>query len=158
MHGGTSTGAPEGNQRATRHGLYADPSNVLEDLAETDPAAYEWILKKYDSYLDSAPFEDGSAKADQLKQICAQEYVIWQTLGLQLEDGVVVSTNEPDGTAYGDRLKDHPVNLPLDRMQRTVTRRLRELGVLDDPDSQQADAEQSKIDALRSLMEDADDE
>lgn len=158
MHGGQSPGGtgPPGNQNARRHGLHADPANVLDDLAENDPAAYEWVMQKYDSYLDAAPFDDGSAKADQLKQIAVQEYIIWRSTGLQLQDGVVVETNEPKGDRHGDTLKGHPVNQPLDRMQRTVTSRLKELGVLDDPASQKANATQSRVEALRELMREAD--
>lgn len=155
MHGGDSPGAPENNQNARQHGLHADPANVLEDLAENDPDAYDWVCKKYDSYLESAPFGDGSAKADQLKQIAVQEYVIWTATGYQVSEGVVVSTDGPSGS--GDQVTGNAVNQPLDRMQRTVTSRLRDLGVLEDPESQQASAERSKVDALRSLMEEADD-
>ena len=149
QHGGQSTGpAPEsmaGNQNARSHGLHADPANVLDDLAERDSDGYEWVMRKYDSYLRSAPFEAGTAKADQLKQVAVQEYTIWRATGFQLKDGVVRRTD--------DGIAESPVNLPLDRMQRTVTRRLKELGVLEDPDSQQAQAEAA---ALRELMEAAD--
>lgn len=148
-------GPPTRNQNASRHGLYADPANVLDDLAERDGPGYEWVCKKYDSYLDSAPFADGSAKADQLKQVVVQEYIVWRAIGVQVEDGLVVETNEPDGTAYGDRLKEHPVNLPLDRMQRTVSNRLADLGVLDD--EADADMHSSKADAIRELMAGVDD-
>lgn len=141
---------PPRNQNASRHGLYADPANVLDDLAERDGPGYEWVCKKYDSYLDNAPFADGSGEADQLKQVVVQEYIIWRAISMQVDDGLVVETNEPDGTAYGDRLKEHPVNLPLDRMQRTVSNRLADLGILDELD--EADAGTSKADAIRELM------
>jgi hypothetical protein len=150
-HGGNTggaregAGAPEQNQNARTHGVHADPANVLDDLAENDSEAYEWVLSKYDSYLAAAPFEDGSAKADQLKQIATQEYIIWRATGYQLEDGVVVQTDEG--------IEQSAVNLPLDRMQRTVTRRLKELGVLDDPESQRAEAEAGKVAALREMMQ-----
>lgn len=149
MHG-AEAGAPKGNQNASRHGLYADPANVLDDLAEGNPEAYEWVCKKYDSYLDSAPFEDGSAKADQLKQVVVQEYVVWQALDIQVRSGVIVETNEPHGNKLGDRTKKNPVDLPLDRMQRTVSQRLKELGVLDDEAG--GGVQQSKADAIRELM------
>jgi hypothetical protein len=58
-------------------------------------------------------------------------------------------------TEDGD-LKESPVNLPLDRLQRTVTRRLKELGVLDDPDTKQANAERDKTAVLRDMMVSAD--
>ena len=158
MHGGADgSGAPAGNQNASRHGLYSDPANVLDDLAENDPDAYDWVCKKYDSYLDDAPFADGSAKSDQLKQIAVQEYIIWKATGFQLKGGVVVSTNGPPGDQVGDRITGNAVNQPLDRMQRTVTSRLKDLGILEDPESQAASAEQGKVDALRELMREADD-
>lgn len=148
QHGGQSTGpAPEsmvGNQNARTHGVHADPANVLDDLAESDPEGYEWVLAKYDSYLKDAPFDDGSAKADQLKQIATQEYVIWKATGFQLKGGVVHRTDEG--------IEESPVNLPLDRLQRTVTRRLKSLGALDDPRTKQAKAAADRTQALRSMM------
>jgi hypothetical protein len=152
QHGGQSTGpAPEsmaGNQNARSHGLHADPANVLDDLAERDSDGYNWVMRKYDSYLRSAPFEDGTAKADQLKQVAVQEYTIWKATGFQLKGGVVRRTD--------DGIAESPVNLPLDRMQRTVTRRLKELGVLDDPETEQAAAERDKAAVLREMMSAAD--
>jgi hypothetical protein len=149
MHGGDEdAGAPVGNQNARSHGLHADPANVLDDLAERDSDGYEWVMRKYDSYLRSAPFEDGTAKADQLKQVAVQEYTIWRATGFQLKGGVVRRTD--------DGIAESPVNLPLDRMQRTVTRRLKELGVLDDPETEQAAAERDKAAVLREMMSAAD--
>lgn len=161
MHGGTNDGPtnPEalaGNQNAARHQIHADPANVLDDLAETDPEAYEWIERKHDSYLADAPFGPGTAKADELKQICVQEYIIWKATGFQLEGGVVVKMNGGDGSEVGDRITENPVNLPLDRLQRTVTKRLDKLGVLDSPESQQAHAEAGKAQLLREMMTDID--
>jgi hypothetical protein len=151
MHGGTDdSGPPESNQNARTHGLHADPANVLDDLADRDGDGYEWVMRKYDSYLNAAPFEDGTAKADQLKQVAVQEYIIWKATGFQLKGGVVRRTD--DG-----RVAESPVNLPLDRMQRTVTRRLKELGVLDDPETEQAAAERDKAAVLREMMAAADD-
>jgi hypothetical protein len=138
-------GAPPKNQNARTHGLHADPANVLDDLAERDPEGYEWVMSKYDGYLADAPFEDGSAKADQLKHIATQEFIIWKATGFQLKGGVVRQTDEGG-------VEESPVNLPLDRMQRTVTRRLKELGILDDPDTQQAQAEAGKAAALSEMM------
>jgi hypothetical protein len=153
MHGGTNDGPdPEklrGNQNARTHGIHADPANVLDDLAESDADGYEWVMAKYDSYLRDAPFGDGSAKADQLKQVATQEYIIWKATGYQLKAGVI--RRGDDGA-----VERSPVNLPLDRMQRTVTRRLKELGVLDDPETEQAKAAADRTQALREMMQAAD--
>lgn len=157
MHGGVvgDGHGPPGNQHARRHGLYADPANALDHLADRDGDGYEWVMKKYDSYLEDAPFQDGSAKADELKQICAQEYAIWKGIDVQLRGGLVVRDGDTGTVAD---LEENPVNRPLDRLQRGVTNRLKELGVLDDPDSQQAGATRDKADALRELMNEADSE
>lgn len=157
MHLGTTPDGEShvGNQNATRHGLHADPANALDHLADRDGDGYEWVMKKYDSYLEDAPFQDGSAKADELKQICAQEYAIWKGIDVQLRGGLVV--RDGDTMTLAD-LEENPVNRPLDRLQRSVTNRLKELGVLDDPDSQRAGATQDKAAALRELMNEADSE
>jgi phage-related protein len=144
QHGGTNDGPDpaklEGNQNARTHGVHADPANVLDDLADRDPDAYEWVMSKYDSYLDASPFDDGSAKADLLKQIATQEYTIWKATGHQLRNGVVRQTD--------DGMEESPVNLPLDRMQRTVTRRLERLGALDYDDSDSGDSEKTLCEIL----------
>lgn len=138
---GDPGGAPKGNQNARRHGLHSDPADLLDDLAENEPDAYEWVMRKYDSYVAAAPFEDGSGKADQLKQIAVKEYAIWQATGLQIKEGIIKRTHRKDSTGEFVEVEDeHPANQASDRMERTITRRLKELGVLDDPDSQQADA------------------
>lgn len=139
FHGGTNDGPDpeklEGNQNARTHGVHADPANVLDDLADRDPSGYEWVMGKYDSYLDAAPFDDGSARADQLKQVATQEYTVWKATGYQLQNGVIRQTD--------DGVKESPVNLPLDRMQRTITRRLEQLGALDYEESDSGESEQT---------------
>ena len=155
----TTADRRRGNQNSTRHGLHADPANVLDDLAENDPDGYEWVMRKYDSYLDVAPFDDGSAHADQLKQVCVREYTIWKASGLQLKTGVV--TQQTRATDDGDLYKvaeSNPVNAPLDRMEKTVVRRLEKLGVMPSPDQQAVDAEQDRVVMLRDAMEGIDDE
>lgn len=127
----------------------ADPADVLAHLATTDPDAHAWVIRKYESYLEAAPFDEGSAKADQLKQIAAREVVLWNAIGTQLQEGVVVRDAD-------HQVAENPVNRPLDRLARTVTRRLKELGVLNQPDRQQAAATADRVHALRRLMTDLD--
>lgn len=160
LHGGESTGPTdssklEGNQSATTHGLHADPADLLDHLAENKPQAFEWIEKKHDSYLSDAPFEAGTAKADQLKQVCALEYTIWTALGIQIRGGVIVDDPEFPGADGLGGMRESPVNLPLDRQMRTVNRRLSDLGVFE-RDDETGTVTQSKAEALRELMERAD--
>lgn len=126
-----SGGAPPANQNSTTHGLHADPDNLLEYLKESEPEATEWISAKYTSYLADAPFGPDSAKADQLKQVVVREYSIWVASGLQVREGVVKTQAVEIGDGeWIEAEREHAVNMPLDRMEKTVTRRLKELGVL----------------------------
>jgi hypothetical protein len=57
-------------------------------------------------------------------------------------------------TDYGEHgepqmtVDEHPVNLPLSRLDRDVSKRLKELGIYDDPESEKADATKSLAEAL----------
>lgn len=134
-------GAPPDNQNATEHGMYADPDNLLAYLEEHEPDALEWITAKHASYLDEAPFEADTAKAEQLLQVCVREWSIWQASGLQVREGVIKTRNVKNGQGEWIEVEDeHPVNGALSRLERDVTKRLKELGVLDSPSKQMADA------------------
>ena len=130
--GNPGGGAPPENLNAMKHGLHvSDPDNLLSWLTEHDPAAVEWIEHKYNSYLKRANFGHDSALADQLKQVVVREYSIWQASGLQVRNGVIkrqaVETGDGEWIAAE---QENPANIALDRMERTVMRRLKELGVL----------------------------
>lgn len=132
---------PEANQNAMSHGMYADPDNLLEYFADNDPEALEWIRAKHASYLQEAPFDGGTAKAEQLLQVCVREWSIWQASGIQIREGVIKTRNVKNGEGEWIEVTDeHPVNGALSRLERDVTKRLKELGVLDSPPKQMADA------------------
>lgn len=73
---GNDGGPPEGAMNNLQHGLYADPVNVMAHLKEEDPDAYAWIQAKAEGYLTDAPFDAGSPKTEQLRQIATREYAI----------------------------------------------------------------------------------
>ena len=142
MHLGKSVdgSSHEGNQNATSHGLHSDPVNLLDELYEDDEEAYAWIQDKFESYLKVAPFDRGSAHADQLMQVCVREYSIWKASGLQIDSGVVTEQTREGEHGLYEVAEESPVNLPLDRMERTVVQRLEKLGVMPSPDQKKADA------------------
>jgi hypothetical protein len=135
---GNNGGAPENNQHATKHGLHADPDNLLAHLRENDKEGFAWIHGKYESYLDAAPFERHTALAEQLLQVCVREYSIWKASGIQLREGLVQEKVRTDDRGEVIEYEGEPLttqvetaaNLPVDRMESTVVRRLKELGVM----------------------------
>jgi hypothetical protein len=153
-----NAGAPEGNQNAMRHGLSSDPDNLLEHLRKNEEHAYAWIQDKFESYIDVASFDRDSAWADQLMQVCVQEYTIWRAEGIQVREGVVVKTHKVSDQGVVEVDDENPANKPLDRMQRTVVKRLEKLGVMPSPDQQEADAvtdlKEQMLESARSYTED----
>lgn len=139
--GNSGGGAPIANQNAAKHQLTADPAKVLEWLERERPDAYRWVEGKHASYLEDAPFDAGSAKADQLAQVCVCEYILWKNRGIQLKDGLVTQTHIKGSDGELVEIEDErPENQAVNRMDRQVVSKLKTLGVYDDPDSQLADA------------------
>lgn len=138
---GNDGGAPPANQNAATHHLYSDPDKLLTHLEREEPEAYQWVHDKYEGYLEDAPFGPDSAAADQLLQVAVREYSIWTATGIQLREGILTKTHiKGSGGELHEVEREHPVNKPLNRMERQVTQRLKQLGVIDDPASQPTDA------------------
>lgn len=134
-----NVGAPEGNKNAMSHGLRSDPVELLEHLRETDETSYAWIQDKFESYLSVAPFERDSAYADQLLQICVREYSIWKASSIQVNDGILTKEKKVAGEAVLEVNVENPASKSLDRMERTVIKRLDKLGVMPSPEKQAAE-------------------
>jgi len=148
-HKGLEEGqAEEGNKRAMSHGLRSDPVSLLEHLRENDEKAYAWIQDKFESYLSIAPFGRDTAHADQLLQICVREYSIWKASQIQVDDGILTQEKKVAGEAIIKVDVENPASKSLDRMERTVVKRLEKLGVMPSPDQQQAEATKTLTEVL----------
>jgi hypothetical protein len=131
--GNSGGGAPEGNVNPATHGLKSDPTNLLENLRETDPEAVEWIEDRYEGYLDAAPFGRDHPDADVVQDLVTQQYAVRRALHRQVSEGMVIEDTE--AVSGGEKFElrgENPVNLPLDRALRTINRQLKALGVRTD--------------------------
>jgi len=137
-HGGaTGSGAKEGNGNAEKHGLH---SAVRGYYDRRDEDVQEYIDSVYEAFLEDAPFgEDNTGKSGILweiavnhhKRIRADDYLDARGVVLEhLDDGKVEADASPAIKVY-------------DRIAKTDIKRLKALGVLDDPDSEQAKATNS---------------
>jgi len=70
--------------------------------------------------------------------------------GLVQEDAVV---GYADNGKTIKEDKEYLINITYDRLNRTMTRQLKELGILDDPDSKHAEASQNLANEISSLRE-----
>lgn len=142
---------PDEAKPAMKHGVYAvqdDPHGTLTWVEAHDPDGYGWILNKWQSYLADAPFPDTSAKADDLLHACLMLYVVRAGRAHQVEMGLTQQdtlTDEGDVVIgpEGDPIQieqEWAGNLPVNRIAREARSMLKDLGVLDDPESQKAEA------------------
>jgi len=147
MHGGDA-GAPEGNGNAEKHGLTGGREAWFDRHRED---AEPLVRALVESYVDDAPFAwSNTAKVDQLCEVAIDQVRLrhsneWLDEFLT-EQTVSVTENGREIT----RLEENPAHMPRDRIKRTNVRILKELGILDDPDSAQASA----TDDLASAIED----
>jgi len=138
MHGGNSPGAPEGNGNNETHGLHADREKWFDRHRED---AAELVRALVASYVEDAPFGwDATAKVDQLCEVAIDQVRLrhsneWLDEFLT-EQTVSVTDNGQEIT----RLEENPAHMPRDRIKRTNAKILKDLGVMDDPDSAQASA------------------
>lgn len=150
MHGGTNPGPGENNGNAITHGARSSPTNLYHHL---DDDEREWVDQLVESYLDEAPFGEDSAKVERLQMTCTVIYQEWAAREVVLREGpsedAVVGVSE-DGEPIV-KTDEHHLTTTASTHNQTVRMNLKDLGLLDDPDSQQADA----VGSLASLLSDA---
>ena len=126
-----------------KHGMYAQRQNYYEQCSDREQA---WIDSVVASFLEDAPFEPTDfGKFQKLRNIAidmhkvrnANDYI--KTDGIQKEETVGVTD---DGRPIKKDV-EHELNVAVDRLQRSTTKQLKELGVLDDPDSAKAESQES---------------
>lgn len=161
----------EGNQFAMKSGIHSDPVNLFDWLAENDEGALAYILGKLHDYAKRADeqvfvadvsgaesFEDVETKltayGDDVLFMCIRDYARWRGQKRQLKEGLITEQmRSSDGSPY--KVKDsNPVNLDLDRMDKTTLRGKDKLGLLPSPEAKQAEADSELGELVRRQLED----
>lgn len=128
------------------HGIHAvkdDPRGTLQWLEDNDPRGYDWVIDKWRSYMVDAPFDAYSAKADDLMEVCLMKYAVRGARQEQVEVGLTKMMrlqSDDVGDIDMNVEQELPANLPANRMAREARSILKDLGLLDDPESQKAEA------------------
>jgi hypothetical protein len=140
--GGEGTGGQEDNLNAMTHGLYAKRSSYYEQLSENDKLIVEQFV---DDWLELSSYTwDNNAIVNELYRIAVDQIRLWEAQD-EFDKGLIYEQmadyDIEDGKIYADQ--ENPANLPYDRLDRTTFGKLKDLGVLDDPESQQAEATES---------------
>lgn len=160
-HGGKSTGPKtEAGKKKTRtnavtHGLYALPEHLKEQFTETQQdrynAYYEALCTRYEHRLGQEP--DAFAK-DRLSRVaieCVKERIADQYFAEQADGNLLVETAtidfNPDKMEEVQVAQSNKLLKELTALKRETRLTLKDMGLLHDPESQQAEAT-SEIGAL----------
>lgn len=150
LHGGLSTS--EGNNYAEKHGLYADRQNYYENRDAHEQA---WIDSIVESVLDDAPFgPEAKYKLEMVRNVAIDMHKMKDANDYIDEKGVVDRDKTVGYTDDGKPIKmdeENVLNIAYDRLDRATTRKLEKLGVLDDPESQKAEAQKNLANELSEL-------
>lgn len=150
LHGGISTN--HGTNYAEKHGLYADRQNYYNNRSTTEQ---QWIDSIVESILDDAPFgPDAKYKLEMVRNVAIDMHKMKNANDYIDEKGVVHKDKTVGYTDDGKPIKmdeENVLNIAYDRLDRATTRKLEKLGVLDDPESQKADAQQNIANELSEL-------
>lgn len=155
LHGGASKTVNQGTAYSETHGLYTQRQTYYENRSEEERA---WIDAVVESLLDDAPFGDDPpfAKLQMVRNIGIDMHKLQRANDYIDEKGLVDRDKTVGYTDDGRPIKvdeENVLNVSYDRLNRTMTRQLKELGILDDPDSQQADAQANIASELAALRE-----
>jgi len=143
FHRGTSADGSSHDNIASneKHGLKADTKKWFDrhrDEVEDD------VRVLVESYIEDAPFGfENTAKVDKLTELCIDQIRLreaneWLREEFLKEETVSVTD---DGRPI-KKLVENPAHMPRDRIKRTNLKGLKELGILDDPESQKAEAQE----------------
>lgn len=152
LHGGKARDANEGTEYAMKHGLHSDRSNYYENRP---PEEQMWIDAVAESLLDDANFGPESfAKVQMVRNIAIDMHKARSANQFIDQEGIVQEDEtvgySPDGKPILED-RENPVNIAYDRLTRTMVRSLKELGLLSDPDTQQAEASKNLANELSEL-------
>lgn len=148
MHGGDpDAGPPEGNGNGETHGLSADRDAWFERHRDE---VGDHVRALTESYMRDAPFGyEATAKVEKLLEVAIDQARLRESnkeIDSFLEEQVI---GQRDDGSPVTRVEEHPAHLPRDRIKRTNIRVLKDLGVLDDPDSATAEATQTIAEVLK---------
>jgi len=157
LHGGASSTPNKGNNHAETHGLYSDRQNYYKHRSTDEQ---QWIDAVVASLLDDAPFDaDNMAKLQMVRNIAIDMHKQQRANDYIDEVGVVNKDKTVGYTDDGRPIKEdveNVLNVAYDRLNRTMTRQMKELGILDDPESQNAEAKQNIANELSELRKERD--
>lgn len=146
FHGGKGSGAPEGNGNSEKHGLQADHVKWF-DRHRDDVG--DRVREKVARAIEHVPFDwENLMKMDELVQAAINQEQVRKGDQYIRDRGIMRKETIPVGESAIRQDEENPASLQKSRLQKDTIRLLKDLGYLDDPDSQQAESMQSIAEIL----------
>jgi len=148
MHGGhPDMGTDSVEDAADSQAIHTQRSKYYRKLS---PNEQIWVDKLVESFVNDAPFdEEHLGKMEILRNVAVDLHKIRQANDYiedeNMSQEVIIDTDDEGRPIKGE--KENILNLPVDRLERSTTKRLKDLGVIDES----AKHEQAK--ATSSLAE-----
>lgn len=141
FHGGASTGAPEGNQNAQTHALFADHDGYYHNL---DDDAQQWLFDfthvLLDRHRDAHGKEPDMFDREALKNIAIDFHRVAHANEWFAENGMVQQDIQDTPQSFSKTTKINVWASEIRQYNESIYRRMQKHGLLNDPESQKADA------------------
>lgn len=150
-------GAAEGNQNATKHGLYAVPEYLKEHFTEEQEdrytAYFEALCSRYERLHGREPDEFAKDRLSRVAIECVKERIADEYLSEQAKDGNILIETEVIGydqdTKQPQRVtQENKILGELTALKRETRLTLKDMGLLFSPDDKQAEATRSLAEVL----------
>jgi len=140
-HGGESTGAPEENQNAQTHALFSDRDGYYQNLPEEQQ---EWVFDFTNALLDRLrerqDTEPDMFDKEALKNIAIDYHKVAHANDYFKREGMTQISYKTAGESV---VQEDQINVwakEIRQHNESIYRRMKKHGLLDDPESQKADA------------------
>lgn len=165
MHGANLTGAPEGNEyavgndggsapkgnsNAEKHGLTANARKWFDRNREE---VEEDVKEQVEKWVSEAPFGWESGNIPVLVKRAIKEQQFKAGDEYIEEKGVIIKEQKVAGDGFVTVEKENPAFQYQNRIHRTTAKILKDMNILDSPESKQAEAEANKVQAWRDALE-----
>lgn len=165
MHGGQSPGAPDENTNSVSHGLFADVNKFYQNVMNDDQRAlcdqvYEDYLAEY-TEINGDPITGHKARmfeisVNHIKIIYSDNWAYDRPSeldsGSPMVDKETTCKTAGESVVQQDDYKPSIVTSTQQQLRREDRAWLREYGLLNDPESQKAAAQQDIADAWREAL------
>lgn len=151
-------GAEEGNQRATKHGLYAVPEYLKDHFSEEQQdrytAYFESLCTRYERRHGREPDEFAKDRLSRIAIECVKERIADEWLSEQAKDSgnllieeYIIDTDENGRPITAETANN--ILSELTALKRETRLTLKDMGLLSDPESEKANAEKALVDVLK---------